>query len=120
MIKLSDIFNVSPPQDEDPQVTKWRWIIVVFVLILGLNGVMGRGAFYGFGAYALASDMQKVDTKTDRILTLQIASALRDLKKEECRSNGNKHIIRSTIEEYQEQYEEIKGKRYPLPSCENI
>jgi hypothetical protein len=114
--------KIVPPGD--PFAT-WRFWIAMFVVMLSLNGLSGRGSIWGLGQYAYASDVQeqgrKIDQqgkKIDRILTLQIASTLRSLRQDECRSNGNRSVIQSTIEDYQQQMLSITGNRYPLPSCE--
>ncbi len=109
--------KLIPPNDPD-KVTNWRWFIVIAVGALILNGMSGRGFVYGVGAYASETEVQSLSDKIDHGLVLQLATTLRDLKKEECRSNGNKAVLQGTIEDYQQQYIEIAGKRYPLPNCE--
>ena len=110
------IDKLIPPNDAG--VANWRWMIAIAVVLLLVNGAMGRG-FMGIGAYASEHAMVEQGVKIDRLLILQIAQTLRDLKKEECRSNGNKYVILRTIEEYQQQYIEISGSRYPLSQCES-
>ena len=114
----SIIDRVIPP-DDPKKVASWRWIIAVCVLALLANGVMGRGlTLGGFGAYASETTVQSLSAKIDRGLKLQIATTLRDLKKEECAANGNKAMLQNIIEDYQTQYFDIASERYPLPPCE--
>ena len=112
MLRLLD--KITPPGDA---ITKWRWFIAIAVVLLLVNVAMGRGLL-GIGAYASEGALQTQGTKIDRLLKLQIAATIRELKKEECRSNGNKTLLQDTIEDYQQQYIDVAGKRYPLPRCE--
>ena len=115
---MKSVLDKIVPPDDPSKVNGWRWFIAIAVGLLIINGVSGRGLTYGLGAYASETALQNTDSKLDRLLTLQIAAALRDLKQEECRANGNKHLLQNTIESYQQQYIEVAGERYPLPRCE--
>ena len=107
--------KLTPP---DTAEGKWRWYLAIAVAVIFVNSMAGRGLL-GFGEFASAEELQKQGTKMDRILILQIAGNLRDLKREECRANGNKQIIQKTIEDYQEQYRALAGIRFPLGDCEH-
>lgn len=111
--------KIIPPDDPN-KVTNWRWFIVIAVGALILNGMSGRGFLFDMGAYASESALVSQGSKIDRLLTLQIATTLRDLKQEECRANGSKAVIQEAIEGYQQQYIEIAGARYPLTRCEKV
>ena len=78
---------------------------------------LGAGVF-GFANYARASEVKLVEDKVDRVLQLQLAATLRSLQIEYCTANGNKIIIASTIDDYQRDYREITGERYPLRKCD--
>lgn len=79
--------------------------------------VLVFSAWWGYSNFAKASEVQAVNSKIDRVLEIQIAATLRDLQAEYCRANGNKTVILNTIEEYERQYRDLTGKRYPLPPC---
>lgn len=114
----SIIDRVVPPDDPN-KVAGWRWVIAVCVLALLANGIMGRGlTLGGFGAYASETTVQSLSEKIDKGLMLQLATTMRDLKKEECVSNGNKAMLQNIIEDYQQQYIDMAHVRYPLPPCE--
>ena len=101
-------------------VTRWRWLIAIAVTALVVNGLAGRGALGSDFAFASQKEQQQQGEKIDRILKLQIAATLRDLRKQECTANGNKTLILATIEDYQEDYKELNGGvRYPLPPCDD-
>lgn len=107
------------PPDDPKSVTRWRWVVAIGLGVLLVNGAAGRGMIPLLnGAYASEAALTDQTKKIDKLLKLQIATTLRDLRKEECRANGNKHIIQDTIEEYQQQYIEVAHTRYPLPKCE--
>jgi len=106
------------PPDDPTKVTRWRWFIAIAVAALVLNGVAGRTGILGVGAYAYASDVKEQGQKIDRLLVLQVASSLRDLKKSQCVANGNKDFLDKLIEEYQQQHIELTTARYPLTPCE--
>ena len=108
------------PPDDPKKLTQWRWIVAMSLLLLLFNGAIGRGLMFAAGSYAYASDVATNGQKIDRILALNIASTLRGLREDECRANGNKALIRSTMEDYQQDYEALKGKRYPLISCKDL
>ena len=106
--------KLVPPNDPE-KVTTWRWLIVIVVTMLCLNGFAGRGILYdGMGAYASETALTKQGEKIDRVLVLQTASTLRDLKREECVANGSKAAIQAAIEEIQQDYIKLTGTRYPL------
>jgi len=84
------------------------------VVIIGLSIF----AIYGYKNFASADEVQKVEAKIDRVLIMQLAETLRNLQAEYCRSNGNKATIRRTIEDYEQQYRELTGERYPLQDCQ--
>ena len=107
------------PPDDPRKVTNWRWFVAIAVALIAVNSIAGRIGMFGFGAYASAAELQEQSKKIDRLLTISLAQTIRDLRKEECRADGNKRTLQNTIEEYQEQYREITGQRYPLPPCEN-
>lgn len=74
-------------------------------------------SWWGFGNYARASEVQAVESKIDWVLEIQLAATLREMQNEYCRANGNKAAIQDIIEDYQRQYRELTGRRYPLPAC---
>jgi len=84
------------------------------LIVLGLVGY----AFFTSTNHASASELEKQSSKLDKLLTLNVAATIRDLRKEQCDANGNAGLLDDTIESYQQQYIEITGKRYPLPPCE--
>ena len=104
------------PPDEPHKVTRWRWGVFIALGLLLINSAAGRGIIPGF-AYASEHQVEKQGEKLDKLLALQIASIIRDLRKEECAANGSKSVIQRTIDEYQAQYIEITGRRYPIPQC---
>ena len=105
------------PPDDPKKVTSWRWVVVIVIGALMLNGFAGRGMlFSGVGAYASEHVMQEQAVKIDKVLALQIATMLRDLKKDECVANGNKRALQAAIEDLQLDYVALTGRRYPL-SC---
>ena len=111
-----DIKELLPPGDP---MTRWRFVMVGILIALLLNSAAGRGVFGGVLQYASAAETRQNSVKIDRILKLQIAQTLRDLREQECRANGNIRLIQDTIEDYQEEYKNLnQGKRYPLPSCD--
>ena len=113
------LFDKIIPPDDPAKVTRWRWFIFIAVALLLFNASMGRG-FMGIGAYASEHALVSQGVKIDKLLMLQLAQTLRDLKQEECRENGNKTILQRTIEDYQLEYVSVAGKRYPLSNCETI
>ncbi len=118
-MNLNFLQNLIPP-DDPVKENRWRWFVAIAVVLLILNGFNGRGLVFTAGSYAYASDVVKVESKVDRMLALSIASTLRGLRADECRANGNKGIIREVMESYQQEYEDLKGSRYPLLSCKEI
>ncbi len=108
------------PPDDPKKLTTWRWLVAVTLILLLFNGGIGRGLLFSVGSYAYASDVATNGHKIDRILALNIASTLRGLRQDECRANGNKITIRNTMEDYQQDYKEIMGERYPLISCKEL
>lgn len=103
------------PPDDPGKLATWRGFVAVFILVLIADALSGRGWILPFGEYAYAEEMAEQAEKIDRILAMQIASALRDLRVEQCRSN--ERIIADTIEDYQQEFREVTGERYPLPPC---
>ena len=92
-----------------------------FTLILVL--ALAAFAVYLYGNYASAEDL-KADikdnsTKIDRILKLQIAESIRGLSVQVChsKSDSEKRILLQTVEDLQQDYEEIAGSRYPVQAC---
>lgn len=107
------------PPDEPEKIYRWRWAVFIALGLLLINAAAGRGLFPILPAYASEKALQEQSTKIDRLLKLQIASTLRDLRRQECTANGNRALIQRAIEDYQEDYKEINGGiRYPLPPCE--
>jgi hypothetical protein len=84
--------------------------------VLVIIGMLSIGI--GYARFATASEVKLVEAKIDRVLQIQIASTLRSLQMEYCRANGNKQTIADTIEDYEREYRELTGERYPLPKCE--
>lgn len=72
---------------------------------------------WGYGNYARAGEVAAVESKIDRVLEIQLAATLRQMQDEYCRANGSKAAIQDIIEDYQRQYRELTGRRYPLPAC---
>ena len=108
--------KLIPPDDP---VRSWRWLVAICVFFLLVHAGVSRGVMFGgIGAFAYASDVRENGIKMDDMRLMQISSALRELKKEECRTNGNKAFFQRTIEEYQLKYISIAKVRYPLPPCE--
>ena len=118
-MNLNFLQNLIPPDDPD-KLNKWRWFIAIALSLTLVDGFIGRGFIFSSGSYAYASDVVKIEDRMDRMYALSIAATLRDLRVDECRANGNKRVIRNTMEDYQQDYEELKGKRYPLLSCKEI
>ena len=85
-------------------------------LTLVIAGMVAVG--FLFANYATASEVKMVEAKVDRVLQLQMAATIRSLQFEWCNANGNKIIIASTIDDYQREYRELTGERYPLPKCD--
>lgn len=104
-----------PPEDNTASkaLKRWRLVIAGVVFLLVVNGLSGRGLIGGFGAYAAGDDVKT-------ILTLQLAKELRDLQKQMCELPvGQRVTLESVIENYQIQYIEVTGKRYPLVPCKS-
>ena len=108
------------PPDDPKKVGRWRWFIAIAVISLILNSVSGRGFLFTTGSYAYASDVADNGAKIDRLTVLSLAQTLRGLRADECRANGNKETIRATMEQFQQDYIDLQGERYPLLSCRDI
>lgn len=108
------------PPDDPKKVTNWRWFLTIAVALMLLDSIAGRAGigFLGVSSYASASELEDQGEKIDKMLALQVATILRDLNREKCRANGNRRTIELTIEDYQQEYVEVTGRRYPLPPCE--
>ncbi len=104
---------IVPPHDTKKDVTVWRWIVVICVVVLLGNGVAGRGGIVGgYGAYAAAHDVQI-------ILELQYAETIRNLHRQICSMRPDRNdTLENTLEDYQRRYAELTGQRYPLPGCQ--
>lgn len=100
-----------PPHDKR-EVTTWRWIIVLCVVLLLTNATAGRIGIGGYGAYAAQQDVQI-------ILELQYAETIRNLHLQLCTIMPNRNAtLENTLEDYQRRYEQLTGHRYPLPGCQ--
>jgi len=117
---MKNLLDRIIPPDDPKKVTNWRWVMVIALGLVVLNGMSGRGLTYGVGAYASEASVQSLSDKMDRSFVLQLAATLRDLRKEECRANGNKQLLQQHIEEAQQDYIEITNKRYPLTPCKEL
>lgn len=105
-----------------PAVMKWR--LSVFVFIVAFLGHVGWACGYlgpiGLGGgFALAADQKATDAKLTRILQLQISERIRSLSYERCLVIGHDAKARKAgeIEEWQMQYRQLSGERYPEPGC---
>jgi hypothetical protein len=101
-----------------------KWRLSVFVFILAFMGHVGWACGYlgplGLGGgFALASDQRATDAKLTRILQLQLSDRIRALSYERCIVVGRDARERKSreIEEWQLQYQQISGERYPEPGC---
>lgn len=105
-----------------PAVMKWRLSVFVFMVLFmghigwacGYLGPIGLG-----GGFALAADQKETDRKLTKILQLQISERIRSLSYE-CRvlvGHDAKARKASEIEEWQLQYRQLSGERYPEPGC---
>ncbi len=102
---------IVPPHDTKKDVTVWRWIVVICVVVLLGNATAGRGGLRGYGAYAAAQDVQI-------ILELQYAETIRNLHLQICTIRPNRNAtLENALEDYQRRYDELAGQRYPLPDC---
>lgn len=114
------LIKIFIAMDDDPKSLRlWRmWVGVGLVgLWLFFWWALGAVPLLG-GGFAKAADVKEQGDKMDRMLVLQIASTLRELRKDECTANGNKAFIQGVIEDYQQQYRAVAGERYVLPPCE--
>ena len=111
--------NLIPP-DDPRKLNKWRWFIAVALVVLIFDGLSGRGLILPAGSYAYASDVAQNAKKIDRILVLNYAREIRNLRIDECKANGNKSAIRSAMEQFQQEYKELTGDRYPILSCQEL
>lgn len=118
-MNLNLLTRLIPPDDPN-KVNQWRWFTAIALTLLIFNGAIGRGLMFGVGSYAYASDVADNGKKIDRILVLNYAREIRNLRADECRANGNKSAIRSAMEQFQQEYSELTGNRYPLLSCQEI
>ncbi len=119
-MSLNILAKLIPP-DDPRKVTNWRWFVVIAIVLLLVNVAVGRGLiFAGIGSYAYAAEVAENSHKIDRIEALSLAQTLRGLREDECRANGNKETIRDTMEQFQQDYHDIKGERYPLLSCKEL
>ncbi len=107
------------PPDDPHRLTQWRWILAMCVMALVLNAAIGHNVL-GFGGFAYAADVENNGKKIDRMLVLSLATTLRNLRIDECRANGSRSAIRSTMEVFQQEYKELTGSRYPLPQCDEL
>lgn len=92
----------------------WRLALVVHIAF-----ACGWLGFLGLPGFAMASDQKATDTKLTKILQLQISDRIRSLSYERCLLIGQDQKARkaSEIEEWQLQYRQISGERYPEPGC---
>ena len=80
-------------------------------MLVLIDTLSGRGIILGGGAYASAKDVQT-------ILELQYANELRALQKEMCELPPERRAtLERAIEDFQQRYEDLTGKRYPLVPC---
>lgn len=101
---------IVPPKGAEG-VTPWRWGIFVCVIFLLTNAVAGRGFIGGYGAYAAQQDVQI-------ILELQYAETIRNLHLQICAIRPARNpTLEGALDDYQRRYEDLTGRRYPLPSC---
>ncbi len=111
-MSLTDLLKYIVPPQASAQVTPWRWVIVVAVLLLLTNAGAGRGFLGGYGGYAAQQDVQI-------ILELQYAATIVDLYEQICSMRpGRNQAIETALEDYQRRYASITGRRYPLRACE--
>ena len=93
-----------------------------------LLAVLGLIAFaiYSHVNHASAEDISQVNDKIERsnaqierILKLQLAEGIRGLTLEVChaKNDAQKRILLQTIDDLQQDYEDIAGSRYPVPAC---
>ena len=106
------LFKFIVPPHATREVTTWRWIIVICVLVLLGNATAGRGGLKGYGAYAASQDVQI-------ILELQYAETIRNLHLQLCNIRPDRNAtLENTLEDYQRRYAELTGHRYPVHSCD--
>ena len=110
-MSAADFFKFIVPPHDKRDVTTWRWVVVICVLVLLGNASAGRGFLGGYGGYAAAQDVQI-------ILELQYAETIRNLHLQICDIRPDRNAtLENTLEDYQRRYEELTGHRYPLPRC---
>ncbi len=108
--RLLGFLNFFVPPKDHEGVHRWRWAIFVVLLLLVGNATAGRGLL-GYGAYAAAADVKT-------ILELQYAEVIRDLHNQICATMPLRNAtLENALEDYQLQYEELHGARYPLMAC---
>ncbi len=94
-----------------PGFVPWRWAILLCVIVLGADAASGRGFLGGYGSYAAAKDVRI-------ILELQYAEVIRDLHRQICSIKPDRNpILESVLDDYQQRFDALTGKRYLLPSC---
>ena len=110
---ISDFINYIVPPEDPKLVKRWRWAIFIVVLLLIVNAASSRGLLGGYGAHAAAQDVKS-------ILALQLAESSRYYHDQFCQAQTNEEPtdrLAQTLEEYQLQYKDVTGDRYPTGSC---
>jgi hypothetical protein len=108
-------FGLTDEQAKGAVIVGWRALIVAHVFwACGWLSMFGIG-----GGFALASDQRSTDAKLTKILQLQLSERIRSLSYERCLVIGHEQKARkaSEIEEWQLQYKQLSGERYPEPGC---
>jgi hypothetical protein len=96
-------------------VSELRTLPFTMIVILCLTGF----SIYSFNTFATAVDFQIINKKVDRILIMQITEWLQSLQIQRCLASGeNRRTLSSTIEDFQEDYRDLTGARYPIRPCD--
>jgi hypothetical protein len=106
--------GLSDEQVRGAIIVGWRLVLVAHIAF-----ACGWLTFLGLPGFALASDQRNTDAKLTKILQLQISERIRSLSYERCVVIGHDAKARKAgeIEEWQLQYKQISGERYPEPGC---
>jgi hypothetical protein len=116
MMKPGDLLEFLTPPDTESHprhILRWRWAVVVCVLVVLGDSAGGRGWLPFVPAYAM-------DTDVTMMLTLQLSEAIQNNHARYCnaKTDSERIIIRRVIDKYQIEFDRLTGERFPLPMCQ--
>lgn len=79
-------------------------------------------ALWSYHNHAFAADVDRINDKLDKLLVINLRSAIQERRAEYCHTNDHslRTILQRTINELAESYREITGEPYRFESCNDL